>query len=582
MQDDSGFQLASLLRASWQGAVLIVLVLGVQWTVGRRLHPRWRYGLWLLVLLRLALPWTLPSPASLFNVLTFPGLPLAAAAVRTEPGSENPATALPAVVAPADSAAAASAFQAAAPAHRLRVRFSWLPALWSAGALALTVYLLVTHYRLARRVSRRRPLLDVPVLNLLEDCKQQMGVRVPLTLVETEEVGSPALFGFVRPRLLLPAGLARSFSETELRHVFRHELGHVKRHDILLGWLMTALQILHWFNPLVWLAFHRMRVDRELACDALALSYVRPEEHQAYGHTIIKLLESFGRPARAPSLAGTVENRNQMKERIRMIATFKKSNRGFALAAALFAGLGLITLTDAQPGASQLARELIGTWILAGRPGEVGEPPAAGGRLKFLTGTHWCDTQADPSTGEVLFHHGGTYTLNGKDYVQTTDFANPSTKGFIGKTGKFTIKVEGDTLTLIGVGNPWKEVWKRARTAAHKSDPALLQGTWSGEEAGADTKDAARLTIRGLDMEFHGADTNEWYKAGIAVYDTTPKQLVITFTDCPAPEYVGRTAYAIYRVQEGTLTITGNEPGSPVAPAGFDSPGSRKFVFRRK
>ena len=79
-------------------------------------------------------------------------------------------------------------------------------------------------------------------------------------------------------------------------------MSHIKRRDILTGWLMTALQILHWFNPLVWLAFHRMRVDRELACDALALSYASAEESQPYGRTIIKLLESFGGSAWARNM----------------------------------------------------------------------------------------------------------------------------------------------------------------------------------------------------------------------------------------------------------------------------------------
>jgi hypothetical protein len=153
----------------------------------------------------------------------------------------------------------------------------------------------------------------------------------------------------------LPVGLAASFSEDELRHVFLHELSHIKRQDILTGWLTTALQILHWFNPLVWLAFHRMRVDRELACDALALSYAREEENQPYGRTIIKLLESFGGSALAPSLAGTVENKNQMKERISMIAKFRRTSGVPALAGVLFIGLGLATLTDAQTQVAQQA-----------------------------------------------------------------------------------------------------------------------------------------------------------------------------------------------------------------------------------
>jgi bla regulator protein BlaR1 len=219
--------------------------------------------------------------------------------------------------------------------------------LWATGALFMAVCLWINHFRIHRSVTRRRPLINEAVLNLLEDCKQRMGVRTPVTLVETAAVDGPCLFGVLRPRLLLPPGFTGGFSPDELRYVFLHELGHVKRHDVLLGWLMALLQILHWFNPLVWLAFSRMRVDRELACDALALSHAEDEDNKPYGRTIVKLLEDFGNSLRAPSLAGIVEEKQQMKERIIMIAKFHKSNGGFAVAACLLAVLGLVTLTDA-------------------------------------------------------------------------------------------------------------------------------------------------------------------------------------------------------------------------------------------
>ena len=53
----------------------------------------------------------------------------------------------------------------------------------------------------------------------------------------------------------------------QLRHVFLHELAHLKRFDIAVGLLTAVVQTVHWFNPLVWLAFRRMRDDREVACD---------------------------------------------------------------------------------------------------------------------------------------------------------------------------------------------------------------------------------------------------------------------------------------------------------------------------
>ena len=325
-----------LLRLSGQASILILLVLAAQWLCGRRLQPRWRCALWLLVLLRLALPWTVPSPASLFNVLKSP-----AAAQSTEPET-SPA---PMMNAPISTVRGEAVAGSSADGY-------WLAWLWAAGALCLVVCTAVNHYQIHRRVTRLRPLIDGPALHLLEDCKAQMGVRAPVTLIETEAIQSPTLFGFMRPRLLLPAGLASSFTREELRHVFLHELAHIKRHDILAGWVMLALQTVHWFNPLVWLAFHRARADRELACDALALSHARPGENESYGLTIVKLLERFGQSAWAPSLAGILENKQQLKERISMIATFHQTDRGLALAVSLFAVLALVTLTDAQTGGS--------------------------------------------------------------------------------------------------------------------------------------------------------------------------------------------------------------------------------------
>jgi hypothetical protein len=112
--------------------------------------------------------------------------------------------------------------------------------------------------------------------------------------------------------------------------------------------------------------------------------------------------------------------------------------------------------------ASQLAKDMIGTWVHVGRPGQVTEVPETGGRLKFRTGAHWTLTHADP-TGLVTEHFGGTYTLNGDEYVETQDYGDATWMKDNGKSFKFKVKVEGDTMTQIGIGNPYTEVWKRAK-----------------------------------------------------------------------------------------------------------------------
>lgn len=142
---------------------------------------------------------------------------------------------------------------------------------------------------------------------------------------------------------------------------------------------------------------------------------------------------------------------------------------GLTLLLSLSVALLVIRLSAADTpsvsatNSAQLAKDMVGTSVLVGQPGKVGEIPAAGGRLKFRTGKHWTMTQSDSETGRVVMHDGGTYTLEGDRYTETIAYANASTAGDIGKTFMFTVKVEGDTMTQIGVGNPYTEVWKRLK-----------------------------------------------------------------------------------------------------------------------
>ena len=118
---------------------------------------------------------------------------------------------------------------------------------------------------------------------------------------------------------------------------------------------------------------------------------------------------------------------------------------------------------------------------------------------------------------------------------------------------------------------------------AHKPDALVVQGTWSGQEARANTEASPSLIIEGTKLEFHGANPSEWYKATFSLReDTTPKQLEAVITECPFPQYVGKTSHGIYRIEDGKLTFAANEPGNEAVPASFDAPGARKFVMTQK
>lgn len=360
-----------LLARSWQAAVLVGCVLLLQWLLRRQLTNRWRSALWWVVLARLVLPVGPESACSLFNC--FRTVP--AAVVVTPPANTAPM----AVVAPPRVTLAAPASLASVPAAEhnpmaerigappirggvstavgLPARMStremiWLGvgSGWLVGVIILGTCVAFQVGRFKRQLARTATPADPRLREILARCQRESGVRRAIELWETEVVTSPALFGVFQLRLLLPRGIGERFDGEELRFIFLHELAHVRRGDLWLNWLVTILQVAHWFNPVIWLGFARLRADRELACDELALRQTGEAAAAAYGSTIIKLLEGWQRPAAMPGLVGILEDKQQMRRRILRIVAFKRVSRWSALAALVVVALGVVALTDAETG----------------------------------------------------------------------------------------------------------------------------------------------------------------------------------------------------------------------------------------
>jgi beta-lactamase regulating signal transducer with metallopeptidase domain/Tol biopolymer transport system component len=352
-----------LLQATLSGSVVVGLILLAQKLFGGRLGPRWSHALWLVLLIRLVLPATFPGQIDLLGFFSSSdqqverqqpseaGKDQAAPKVSDEslPVSgqkQEPVVGRQEQTTPAPQMMTADLQNQPKPwlASFLRI----LPFVWAAGALVIGLYILMSNFFLWRIVKRERPLLDQKTLELFEECKEQIGVQIIVGLIPSAQIKSPALFGFVRPRLLLSKEMLEEASREEMRYIFLHELAHLKRRDIYLGWLTSLLQILHWFNPLVWFAFYRMRTDRELSCDAFVLSRTGKEESQEYGQAIVGLLRRFSRSRPLPALAGILENTSQLKRRITMITRFKKDFYQWSpLAIFLILALGFVAFSFA-------------------------------------------------------------------------------------------------------------------------------------------------------------------------------------------------------------------------------------------
>ncbi|MEW6160770.1 MAG: hypothetical protein AB1813_25355 [Verrucomicrobiota bacterium] len=112
---------------------------------------------------------------------------------------------------------------------------------------------------------------------------------------------------------------------------------------------------------------------------------------------------------------------------------------------------------------AQVAQQMIGTWVHVGSPGQVHDIPEKGRRLKLRTGTHWTITHADAETGLVMSHFGGSYTIKGDEYVETQEYADATWLHDNGKSFRFKVLIEGNTMTQFGIDNPFHEVWKRLK-----------------------------------------------------------------------------------------------------------------------
>jgi hypothetical protein len=118
---------------------------------------------------------------------------------------------------------------------------------------------------------------------------------------------------------------------------------------------------------------------------------------------------------------------------------------------------------QAAQAPSQLAKDLIGAWELTGTPEKPNEPPEGVRSFKFRSARVWTVTGYNKTTGVVLYHHGGSYTLDGDTYEETVEYSNENNSQIINQKFKYQVKVEGDTFTQIGIGNSFNEVWKRLK-----------------------------------------------------------------------------------------------------------------------
>lgn len=258
--------LPKIWNMSLTAGVVILFVLLARLLL-RRAPKTFSYALWAVVLFRLLCPVSLSSGLSLFSLVDAPvseqntmeyippnivhmeepevNLPLPGVSEvinRTLPSGEEQLVADP----------------LAAPV----VIATWV---WMAGIAALLIYSIVSLLRLRRKLMSSARLRD--------------NIRL------ADQISSPFVMGLFRPKIYLPSSL----SGDEREYIILHEQYHIRRGDHIVKLLAFAALCVHWFNPLVWLAFFLSGKDMEMSCDEAVLRKLGPEIRSAYSQSLLSL-----------------------------------------------------------------------------------------------------------------------------------------------------------------------------------------------------------------------------------------------------------------------------------------------------
>ena len=140
-----------------------------------------------------------------------------------------------------------------------------LGTIWFFGVFGLFLRIVCWNVQFWRKIRRSQLVANQDVLTLFNQCKKIMKISKSIGLVEANNIKIPLLYGMIHPCILIPNNTSETLTQNNLMHVFLHELAHYKRKDIYMSLLFTIVQVVHWFNPVIWYAMYRMRRDRELA-----------------------------------------------------------------------------------------------------------------------------------------------------------------------------------------------------------------------------------------------------------------------------------------------------------------------------
>jgi beta-lactamase regulating signal transducer with metallopeptidase domain len=362
----------------WQASLVIAVIFVLDLLLRNRARAALRYGLWLLVLVKLLLPPSLALPTGIgyWIQVTKPEqptlAPITAPVVMTAPGPE--VLTVPSLA------------PVPAPKPTLR-RAGLFVAFWASGVAVLFCVLLVRSWRLTKLVAGAEA-VPRQVQDLTSACAEELKLARNIPVRLSDSIGSPAVCGLWAPVILLPRDLSGRLSGNRLRPVLLHELLHVKRRDVWINCLQAMLQAAYWWHPFVWFANAHIRRTREEAVDE-GVMVALGEDAPAYPETLLEVAKgALRRPMTALGLVGIFESRSALKQRIRRLVgrPVPQSARLDLLGLAVVLAVGALALPMAEgtPANSPEADEALPAPKTSAPPTEIAGGSEDVGRVPVL------------------------------------------------------------------------------------------------------------------------------------------------------------------------------------------------------
>ena len=287
--------LHTLLTMSLTAAIAAGVVMLLRLPLKR--VPRWiTCLLWAVVLLRMVCPIGFSLPVSLMPETVSSGAYVERVLPQAETPASTPQAATTTTTAPAATTQTPVTRETVAVTPTGPDRDTVLTILWAAGSIACLAWGAVSYLRLRLRIAD--------------------AILIEKNVYETDQIDSPFVCGFFRPRIYLPVGLA----EPDRRYVLLHEQAHIRRRDYLTKPLAYVALCFHWFNPVLWLSYHLFGRDLETATDQAVIRSFGRTDTAGYAAALLHLGHKPSFPQAVP-LAFGEEN---PKHRIRSVLSYKK------------------------------------------------------------------------------------------------------------------------------------------------------------------------------------------------------------------------------------------------------------------